>query len=950
MKKKKKKADKYIYVKRRHPVVATLVVFGKMIKWLIFLLLTIILLGLVTAYFTYGYAKDYIEDVIIPQAQDMQVVLDAQAVDSSLSSTILYLDSDGEYQVLDTLYGSENRIWVSYEDLPENLINATVAIEDKRFWEHEGVDWKRTAAAVVYMFTGQDLQGGATITQQLIINLSENTDVTVKRKVLEIFTALEYDSTHSKEAILENYLNYIYLGRQCYGVYTAAYKYFDKDVSELTLAECACLISITNNPSIYDPINHPENNKKRAATVLKQMYIQGYITEEEEIAAMAEIGYLPDGGEDEDGYTIFTYHEEIEQLEFYTGVSQTLEGASTSSDINSWYEDALFNEVKEDLMETFGITAEAASIMLYHGGLTIYSCLDSEVQAKVDAIYNDEDFLAGYESASGQSLISAITVVENSTGRVVAIADSEEKTVNRGQINATDAKKQPGSSIKPLSVYAPAIEEGLITPYSTVDDTPYMLLNDSAWPRNSSGSYTGLTTVFTSVIKSTNTSAVKTLDLLGITTSYDYLENRFGISTLVSYMETSSGSILSDMDYGALALGGLTNGVTTYEMAGAYSVFARNGIYIKPHMYTVVLDKDGNVLLSNEDNETGTVAISEDTNYYMNAMLTAVVTSGTGTKAQISGMTVAGKTGTTTNDYDRWFCGYTGYYTAAVWTGYTYSEKITASGNPSVTIWQEVMSSLVEGLDDIPLVTTSKETVTASYCTKSGLLATKACSADGCSATGTYIKGDAPTDYCTVHTTVQVCTECEIGTTGQHYLAGEYCPEECIEEVSVLVYERGEVASSVVATDSYQLLSWLEEQGECTLHTEEWVEMQALLSVQEIFLVAICYDKVAVDADFNLNAYSLDGAGNDGGKLSYSSSNTSVAKVDSSGNVTIKKAGTAEITITAKETDYAEAVTVTVTITVTEKESIIDVIENTISDILTPSDSNSGDDGATQDD
>ncbi len=901
--------------KKRSGASLALFITWKTFKWIGIVLGTIILLCCITGLFVLGHAYAYIEDVIIPQAEEMQTVLDVQAYDSSLTSTVLYADSDGEYQVLDTFYGSENRVWVEYEELPQDLINAAVAIEDKRFWEHDGVDWKRTAAAIVYMFTGQDVQGGSTITQQVVKNLSENDDVTVKRKVLEIFSALVFDSNHEKEEILEIYLNYIYLGRGCYGVYTAAYKYFDKDVSELTLAESACLISITNNPSLYDPINHPENNKKRAATVIKQMYIQGMITEEEELTAMSEIGYLPDGGIDEDGYRIFTYHAECDGLEFYTGVSQTEEGASTASEIKSWNVDALFIEVWDELLDALVITQDAASAMIYNGGLTIYSCYDAEVQAKVDEVYNDASILAGYESSSGQSLLSAITVVDNSTGRVVAIADSEEKTVNRGFINAVDAERQPGSSIKPLSVYAPALEEGLITPYSAVDDTPFLLDDDGdPWPKNSSGSYSGLTSIYTSVVKSLNTSAVKTLDLLGLQTSYDYLENNFGISSLVSYMTTSSGEVLSDLSYASLALGGLTTGVSTYEMAAAYSVFARDGIYIEPHMYTQVLDKDGNVILSVD--ETGTVAISEDTNYYINTMLTGVVQSGTGTGAKISGMTVAGKTGTTTNNYDRWFCGYTGYYTAAVWIGYENSEKIATSSNLAVTLWQKVMSSLVEGKEDIELVTTSKNTVSVTYCTKSGDLATSTCTAAGCAATGVFLQGDAPTEYCTIHTTVTVCTDSYDAETGTYCLAGDYCPEECLKELPVLDFTRDEAASSVTASDTSQLKSSVVSRGYCTLHTAEWVANRELMSTQSILVASYSYSKTVGDDPFSLGASSVDGAGNAGGALSYSSSDTSVVTVDSSGTVTIVGAGTAQITITAAATDYADPVYATVTVSV----------------------------------
>lgn len=892
-----------------------LYITGQFFKWLGIVLGTLLLLGMVTGLFVAGYAKTYVEDVIIPQAEEAQTTLNTQAYDPKLSSNIYYLNSETQtWETLKTLYAGENRVWVTYDKLPQNLINATVAIEDKRFWEHNGVDWKRTLGAVYYMFTGQDVQGGSTITQQLIKNLSQNDDVTVKRKVLEIFSALEFDKNHSKEETLELYLNNIYLGRQCNGVYTASYKYFGKDVSELDLAECASLISITNNPSLYDPLSHLDNNMKRAANVVIQMFKQGYISEEEELAALARMGYEPDGTVDEDGYKNFTYDASKVTMVFDDG-SQPDEDTSSSDDVNSWYVDAVINEVQEDLMEEFNITKEAASTMLFNGGLSIYTCFDPAAQAKVDAVYNNPEALAGYESDSGQPLQSAITVVNNQTGAVVALSGGiGEKTVNRGLVRATQSLRPPGSSIKPISVYAPALEEGLITPYSAVDDTPFMINDGNPWPKNSSRSYSGLTSIYTAVIKSLNTCAVKTLDLVGLQTSYDYLENKFGINSLVSYYEGSNGQVYSDVDYAPLALGGLTEGVSTYEMAGAFSVFARNGVYIEPHLYTKVTDSDGNVIL--EHDETGEVSLSEDTCYYMNQMLEGVVTSGTGKSAQIPGMTVAGKTGTTTNNYDRWFCGYTGYYTAAVWIGYDQQEDINASGNPAVTLWQQVMSSLVEGLPDVELTHTSKNVVSATYCTKSGDLATSACTSAGCAATGYFLEGDAPSDYCSIHTTVTVCLDCPIGDTGMYHLAGEFCPEESRSEMAVLDFYRNEAAASVTVGDSYQLKSWVEAEGPCTLHTAEWSANQELMKNQTLTVSSSSYTKTVGDAPFSLGAYSVDGAGNPGGAISYSSSNTAVATVDANGTVTVVGEGTAVITVTAAPTELAEGKSTTVTINV----------------------------------
>ena len=885
-------------------------VVGGIFKWIGIVLGTILLGAVLTGLFALGHARTYIQDVIIPQAEDAQATLNTQAYNPSLSSTIY----SGDGTELKTLYARENRVWVTYDEIPKYLIDATVAIEDKRFCEHHGVDWKRTAGAVVYMFTGRDVQGGSTLTQQLIKNISDNDDVTVKRKVLEIFSALEFEKTHSKEEILEMYLNYIYLGRQCNGVYTAAHKYFDKEVNELDLAECASLISITNNPSIYDPINHRDNNMKRASTVVIQMYKQDKISEEEELAALAELGYQPDGTTDDDGYKNFTYNADSATISFTLSSQQ--DNTTATTEVDSWYVDAVINSVRDDLMEKLGINKDAANNMIFSGGLSIYSCFDADAQAKVDEVYSDPDALGGAASQSGQKLQSSITVVDNETGRVVALSGGlGEKTVNRGLVRATQSLRPPGSSIKPISVYAPAIEEGLITPYSAVDDTPFKIdSNGNPWPKNVSRTYSGLTSIYTSVIKSLNTSAVKTLDLLGLQKSYDYMEQRFGITSLTSYYVTSTGEVKSDIDYAPLALGGLTFGVSTMEMAGAYSTFPRDGVFIKPHLYTKVVDSSGNVILEND--ETGTQAVSSHTAYYMNELLTGVVTQGTGTKAQIPGITVAGKTGTTTNNCDRWFCGYTGKYTAAAWIGYDQQEKLNVSGNGALELWKQVMSRLMEGQEDMPLSHVDANTVSVTYCTKSGDLATGACSAAGCAATGSFLEGDAPTDYCSVHTTVTVCKDAPIGETGKYHLAGEYCPDESKMEMSVLDFKRSDAAASVTVGDSYDMLSWLEDEGKCTLHTADWHAKAELKKQQTLHIPSGSYTKSVGDASFSLGATVVDGAGDPGGELSYVSSNPSVVTVDNNGVVTIVGPGTAQVTVTAAATEFAQSVSGTVTVTV----------------------------------
>ncbi|MCD7928921.1 MAG: PBP1A family penicillin-binding protein [Clostridiales bacterium] len=700
-------------------------------KWFGLVLGTLVLIGATTLAILCCYGAAYVQDVILPEVASSNVTLLASSTD--LSSVVYYYDEDsGDYETLETLYASENREWISYEDIPENLLNATVAIEDKRFYQHNGVDWKRTAAAVVYMFTGQSIQGGSTITQQLIKNLTQQDEVTVRRKVVEIFEALEYEKTHTKQEILEWYLNEIYLGRGCYGVKTAAQKYFGKDVGDLDLAECAALISITNNPSLYDPYNHPENNLERRTLVLEQMYQQGYITEEERDAALAE------------------------ELVFTTGSTDSDDGSS-NGDYYSWYTDAVIKQVINDLVDTYGYDESTANQLVFSGGLKIYSCLDPDIQADVDEIYTDTENVAGMESSGGDQLQSAITVVDNETGAVVALAGGiGEKEGNRIWNRATDTVRQPGSSIKPLSVYSQALELGEILPNTIVEDSAF----EDGWPKNSHGGYIGNVDIMYAVAQSLNTVAVKVLDMVGTRNSYNFLTEKYQLSSLVDNYVGTSGKVYSDVDYSPLALGGLTNGVSTYEMAAAYSTFSRGGEYISPYLYTAVVNSEGEVLLQTEGYSvdvdsagnvtitgqgTGEVILSTSTCFYMTEMLEAVVSEGTGTSAAIDGMSVAGKTGTTDDDYDRWFVGYTPYYTAAVWTGYDSSSKVNASSNPAVILWQKVMSRVSSGQADIGFNEDMVSTA-VTYCTNCGGIAT---SKSPDTRTALFLSGDEPGYTCT---------------------------------------------------------------------------------------------------------------------------------------------------------------------------------------------------------
>ena len=781
---------------------------------------TLLLICVITGVILICLAAGYIRSVVIPQAH-----LEANFV-MNQTSTIYYMDSStGEYVEHLALHGEENRVLVDYEDIPQDLINATVAIEDRTFREHNGVNWRRTIYGVILMFTGQDIQGGSTITQQLIKNSTQYDDVTVKRKIWEIFTALDFDATYSKEQIMEWYLNYIFLGDGCYGVGTAAQNYFGKDVSELTLAECASIISITNNPTIYGPnsavrmtnedgevTTGRERNKQRQELVLWTMWDQGIISEEEYQAAVAE------------------------ELHFVSDVDE-----EEPATIYNWYDEQVITDVMNDLMEQYGYSSQLVSDMVYSGGLRIYACVDQDIQDTVESVYSDRSNL-DLTSNSGQEIQSAIVIVDPD-GNVVGLAGSlGEKTTNRGWNYASRSQRQPGSSIKPLSVYAPALENGLITPASTFDDYPVQVLGGSAWPLNNPLGYRGLMTVAAALEVSSNPVAVRTLQTLGVENSFQFMEEKFHID--LEDGVTINGETYNDYGASQLALGGLTNGVRVIDMAAAYSVFPRNGLYLEPRTYTrvtrVLEDGTEEVLLDNTD-RTPEAVLSEETTWYINDMLQNVVNGkyggATGTGARISGMTVAGKTGTTNSNNDKWFVGYTPYYTAAVWVGYSNPERISYSGNPAVTMWRAVMGPIHEGLENQSFPSASSEQRTVSICRDSGLRATEACLNDprGSRAISvTLFADDVPAEECSLHTSVEVCTDSPVldadGTAieGLYHLAGEYCPREAdeslgitegtVQTIGILNYER-ELVGGVSSPDGEYLYSFLEAQGTCDVHT-----------------------------------------------------------------------------------------------------------------------------------
>lgn len=613
---------------------------------------TILLIGVVTALIFVCIFAFYVKTCITPS-------LDIDLNDFTLnqSSIIYYKDSNGDYQKLTTVKSSENRIWIDGDQIPQHMKDALVAIEDKRFYTHKGVDWFRTAHAALNMFTGGSTFGGSTITQQLIKNLTQQDDITVQRKLLEIFQALDLEKNYDKDEILEYYLNAVYFGEGCYGVQTAAQTYFGKDAKDLSVAEAASIVGITNLPTYYDPFYSVENNKERQENVLREMYKQGYLKKAE-------------------------YEEaKNEELDFVRG-----ENSPSSSNVYSYYEEVVLSDVIGDLAEAKGISRNAASQLVHNAGYEIYACIDKDIQAKVDAIYTDPEKLPKTYGSTKSQLQSAIVIIDQATGEIKALrGGTGDKTINYGLNRATGTTRPPGSSIKPIAVYGPAVEYGLISPSTLVldkDEKHVQLTHTSWYPKNSPPGYDGIITITTALQKSKNTVAAQIVDKLTPSASLEFLRSRLGVTSLID----------SDADYAAMALGEPHYGITVREMAQAYTALANDGVFTYSRTYTMVKDRSGKIIL---DNQPQTIqAFSQNTARTMTYMLNNAATYGTGHESRLSNMPVAGKTGTTSANRDRWFCGYTPYYTCAVWTGYDTPETMAFSGNPATQIWQKVMSAV----------------------------------------------------------------------------------------------------------------------------------------------------------------------------------------------------------------------------------------------------------------
>lgn len=635
--------------------------------------------------------------------------LSSDAIDYDITATKLHLtsviyvnDENGNPQEYDSFHSTENRLWVDFSDIPDDMKNAMIAIEDKRFWDHNGVDWVRTGGAVISLITGKDSYGGSTLTQQLIKNLTDDNEVSLTRKLREIFRALNFEQRYSKDEIIEAYLNVVNFGNGCRGVQSAANTYFDKDINECSTAECAAIAGITQNPSAYNPLIYPENNKIRREVVLSEMHNQGMLSDDEYNQAMEESSNMT-----------------------FTNSGSNGEDSDNKSEFRSWYIDTLYSDIHRDLMERLGMGESAATDMILTQGLKIYCAMDKSAQEIAEGVAkdssvipNDEDLQLGY-------------FMMDYSGRVLAIVGGKGEKQGDLIFNmATDAVRQPGSTIKPIGVYAPAIDLGILNYSSIVKDEPITTINGSAWPKNSYGSYRGNITVQNALQNSSNAAAVQALASLTPQKSADFLKNKLHFTTLEP--EDAQG-------YSAYATGGMTRGVTVREMTASFQIFGNGGRYYKPYTYFKVIDRNGKVLLDNE-NQAPTQAISSQTATIMNRLLRTVITSGTGTPANISGWDIFGKTGTTDDNYDSWFIGGSPYAIAGTWIGYKIPESVpyyTAARN----IWRTAMSRYLSDktVKDFDFDTSVK---TATYCEITGRIAdTDIC---GPKQTGYYAPNNMP--------------------------------------------------------------------------------------------------------------------------------------------------------------------------------------------------------------
>ena len=613
----------------------------------------------------------------------------------SLNQTsFIYIKDDktGEFKEYQTLYSTENRIWVDNQDIPKAMKDSVVAIEDKRFYDHSGVDWARTLSAVVNLATGEDTYGGSTITQQLIKNITDDNEVSINRKLREICKALKLEDEYTKDQILEAYLNVVNFGNNCQGVESAAQLYFDKSIKDCSIAECAAIAGITQNPSLWNPLVYPENNKKRREIVINEMYDQGKITKSEFDNAMKESADMT-----------------------FVGFQNTKQDDDDNDYVQNWYIDQVFYDLKEDLALYYNISEEAASEKLYTEGLKIYCAMDEEMQSYMEEAAQNID-------KSYDSELQIGSVLMGFDGRVIAtVGSSKKKTQALEWDRATHSKLQPGSSIKPVIVYPYAIDNKMLYYSSVVKDEPINNWKDQngqlvSGPNNAYPGYKGDMLLPDAIEWSSNATAVQVMELIGgPSVAYEQAVTKMGFKSL-SEQDTQN--------TGALSMGGMNGGVSVREMAAAYNYLGNGGLYYEPYTYYYVTDSEDNIIIDNRE-AVPKQAYSAETASIMNRLLSYNVTNSAHTNAQysrISGWDIIGKTGTTDNDKDSWFCGLSPYATMATWCGFDQPASISNTST-SARFFSNVMGKYLEGKEQKEY-NLSPNLVEAQYNPYNGLIVT----------------------------------------------------------------------------------------------------------------------------------------------------------------------------------------------------------------------------------
>jgi penicillin-binding protein 1A len=689
---------------------------------------------------------------------------------SGAVSTVIYDKLD---HPASSVYAEENRSPISLAQMPPFVPGAFVAAEDNRFYEHGAIDIQGIARALVANIRGgYGSEGASTITQQLVKLSFLSPQKTTKRKLQEAMLAMKVERSYTKDEILEFYLNRVYFGNGAYGIQTASQLYFGKDAKNLDIAQAAMLAGIVRSPNNYNPFGHPENATARQILVLNQMTTYGKISSADETSAKAE------------------------KISF--------QSISTNATYPyPYYTDQVISETETVLIKQ-GMTKETAQNLIYHSGLKIYTSLNTKVQEKMEATFADNSLFP--PNQNGKQVQGAMVVLDQHTGEVQALVGGREYTVQRSFNRATQAKRQPGSAIKPIVVYSPALEKGYTTA-QVEDDVPATFGSKTFYDYDNH--YRGLITMRTAVQYSINTYAVKLLSQIGPDYGYEFAK-KMGITSLDPVRDRNL----------SLGLGGVTVGISPWEMAGAYGTIANTGVYVQPHAIRKIVDNTGQTIYEVKPQQQ--VALSEQTSYIMTNLLQTVVKAGTGTRAQLGNRPVAGKTGTTSEDVDTWFMGYTPEYTASVWMGFDKEERMynVAGGDKPARIWKQVMQTATANLP-VRSFPQPSGIVHATVCTKSGLLPNAFCPAKE-KINEIFVQGTVPRGTCNVHVQAQICAD-----TGQ--LATPYCPNK----ITKVFLKRPRFPSGYTPADAAEA----SPTQFCTLHGPG-----AAASATNIVKVQICTD------------------------------------------------------------------------------------------------------------